>query len=309
MNLDQLGQWAGWLLDQFQQAMLWFLHRDFHQDFNQLKELLRAGWGHAFEGLHWIAVCLAFLSDVLKPLSRRSTRTLTYGGAGCSAASYAWMKFDTAWAEIAGDIFDFCLLLAILSFIVLWLQRATKGKEGETNGAIAALIPAVKGLQVKLGIIERKLDVIKDDTEALREAHEDHTRRVAEQHQEVMAGQAETQKQLQELRQLVDAIGKDKAAQAAEAGLGQETILQLARRIKPEVIGFEQAVKELEYAVGIALDVIAKGERGTNQEAFVEDVLKRLAETTRRGEYDAGSKAVDAALAELDQSHRRSRET
>jgi tetratricopeptide (TPR) repeat protein len=90
------------------------------------------------------------------------------------------------------------------------------------------------------------------------------------------------------------------SAKAAEAGLEQKTIFQLARRIRPEVIGFEQAVKELENAIGIALGVIAKGERGSNQEAFVEDVLKRLAETTKKGDFDGGAKAVDEALAELD---------
>src|SRR6202022_3980508 len=77
-----------------------------------------------------------------------------------------------------------------------------------------------------------------------------------------------------------------------------------------------QGIVELKNAVSIALDVIAKGERGSNQEAFVEDVLKRLAETTKRGDYDSGAKAVDDALAELDRREeehhaatRRSRET
>jgi hypothetical protein len=39
---------------------------------------------------------------------------------------------------------------------------------------------------------------------------------------------------------------------------------------------------ELRNAVAIALDVIARGERGINQEAFVEDVLKRVAETSKK---------------------------
>jgi len=266
------------------------------------------GWDKAFEGLHFVAVILAFLSDVLKPKSPAFTKRLAVGGAGCSAASLAGIEYGIVPWDTGTVIVVFSALLAVLSGVMLILQHA-KGEKGESEGALAALIPAVERLQRRLGIIEGTLGDIKQDTAALRDAHEDHARRVAAQHQEVMAGQAATQEQLQELKQLVDALGKDKAAQAAEAGLGRETILQLARRMKPEVIGFEQAIKELEYAVGIALDVIARGERGTNQEAFVEDVLKRLAETTRSGEYDAGSEAVDEALAELDQSHRRSRET
>ncbi|WGJ14837.1 tetratricopeptide repeat protein [Methylocapsa sp. D3K7] len=102
------------------------------------------------------------------------------------------------------------------------------------------------------------------------------------------------------------------SAKAVQAGLERETIFHLARCIRPEVIGFEQAVKELENAVATALDVIAKGERGSNQETFVEDILKRLAETTKKGDFDAGAKTVDDGIAVLDQQAdalRRSRET
>lgn len=103
-----------------------------------------------------------------------------------------------------------------------------------------------------------------------------------------------------EIAAKVVASVRGEIASAAQANMERETIFRLARGIRPEVIGFEQAVKELENAIGIALDVIAKGERSTNQEAFVEDVLKRLAETTKRGDFDSGAKAVDDALAELD---------
>lgn len=115
---------------------------------------------------------------------------------------------------------------------------------------------------------------------------------------------------------ILDLLAKELAAQltesskarAAEAGLEQGTIFNLALRIKPEVIGFDQVVKELENAVGIALNVIAQGERGTNQEEFVENVLKRLAEMTKRGDFDAGAKAVDDALAELDRREEEQRQ-
>jgi tetratricopeptide (TPR) repeat protein len=110
---------------------------------------------------------------------------------------------------------------------------------------------------------------------------------------------------------------RGETARAAEGGLERRTILELARRLKPdEVIDLDQAIKELEYLVGIALDVIAKGERGTNDDTFVNDVLKRLAVTTKAGLFDSGSQAVDQALTELDRREeeqrdnlRRSRET
>lgn len=101
--------------------------------------------------------------------------------------------------------------------------------------------------------------------------------------------------------QVVARLDKREIAKAAEAGLERTTILELARPLRPgEVIDPDQAIVELRNAVSIALDVIAKGERGSNQEAFVEDVLKRLAETTKKGDFDGGAKAVDNALAELD---------
>jgi tetratricopeptide (TPR) repeat protein len=116
---------------------------------------------------------------------------------------------------------------------------------------------------------------------------------------------------------VVARLDRREIAKAAEAGLERTTILELARPLRSgEAIDFDQAVVELRNAVGIALDVIAKGERGTNQEAFVEDILKRLAETTKKGDFDSGVKAVDDGLAELDRreeehraTSRRSRET
>src|SRR5262249_45942516 len=49
---------------------------------------------------------------------------------------------------------------------------------------------------------------------------------------------------------------------AGEAGLERQTIITLAKRLKPaEALNFDQAVKELGYAVEVALEVIARGER------------------------------------------------
>jgi tetratricopeptide (TPR) repeat protein len=91
-------------------------------------------------------------------------------------------------------------------------------------------------------------------------------------------------------------------AKAAEAGLERHAMLRIARRLKPdELLDFDQAMVEVEHAVEIALDVIARGERRGNLEAFVEDILTRLAAMTRAGEFDRGSRAVDDALRDLDQ--------
>ena len=65
--------------------------------------------------------------------------------------------------------------------------------------------------------------------------------------------------------ELVVALGKMGVLQNAEAaGLQRRTIIMLAQRLKPdERLSFDQAIKELERAVEVAFDVIARGERGT----------------------------------------------
>jgi tetratricopeptide (TPR) repeat protein len=95
------------------------------------------------------------------------------------------------------------------------------------------------------------------------------------------------------------------AKRAEEAGLERETIIALAKKIRPDdSIDFDLAVKELASAVEIALDAIALGQRGTNLDAFVNQVLQQLGELTKSGQFDKGSKVVDDALAELETEKR-----
>ena len=96
---------------------------------------------------------------------------------------------------------------------------------------------------------------------------------------------------------------------AEAAGLERQAMLRIARRLKPdEVLDFDQAVVEVEHAVDVALEVIARGERRGNLDEFVEAVLRRLAETTRAGEFDRGSREVDGALRDLDRREAEHRE-
>ena len=94
---------------------------------------------------------------------------------------------------------------------------------------------------------------------------------------------------------------------AEAAGLERRTVVKLAQRLNKEVIEFPQAVIELERAVEVAREVIARGERGTNHDAFVNAVLARVATETRSGDFDGGARTIDKGLAELDAAHRRSR--
>ncbi len=100
------------------------------------------------------------------------------------------------------------------------------------------------------------------------------------------------------------------AREAEKAGLDRSTIVSLAQRLRPEeTLDFDQAMRELERAVAIACDIIARGQRGTNHDEFVNAVLARVAADTQAGKFDAGARAIDEGLAELDAAHRRSKVT
>ncbi|WP_336490675.1 tetratricopeptide repeat protein [Methylobacterium nigriterrae] len=108
----------------------------------------------------------------------------------------------------------------------------------------------------------------------------------------------------EQLVAVLEARGLLAASEAA--GLQRRTIIGLAVRLKPDVSDFEQAVTELERAVEVALDVIARGERGTSEDAFVNAVLAQVAEKVRNDDLDGGARTVDEALAELEAKHRQS---
>jgi tetratricopeptide (TPR) repeat protein len=98
---------------------------------------------------------------------------------------------------------------------------------------------------------------------------------------------------------VLDARGETRRAESG--GLERQTIIKIARRLRPdEMLDFEQALAELENAVEIALDVIARGERSSNLDEFVDAVLAEVGEKTRIGEFDGAARAVDDALLELD---------
>ena len=95
-------------------------------------------------------------------------------------------------------------------------------------------------------------------------------------------------------------------AAADLAGLQRSTIIDLAQRLnKDDALDFSQAVKELERAIEVALDVL-QGERRSNDDAFVNAVLAQVAERVRSDDLDGGAEAIDAALALIEAGHRRS---
>ena len=92
--------------------------------------------------------------------------------------------------------------------------------------------------------------------------------------------------------------------QAGEtAGLQRRVIITLATRLRPEErLDFDQAVTELERSVEIALDVIQRGQRGADEDDFVNTVLAWVADKTKNHDLDGAAQAFDDALAEVPSS-------
>ena len=103
----------------------------------------------------------------------------------------------------------------------------------------------------------------------------------------------------EQLLRLLEDRGMLKTAE--RGGLERAIVLKLAKRLKPDdTLDFERAVAELENAITVALDVIARGRRRSNEDDFVNEVLKEVATHTQAGENERAAKAVDDALKELD---------
>ncbi|MBO0902505.1 tetratricopeptide repeat protein [Jiella sonneratiae] len=85
---------------------------------------------------------------------------------------------------------------------------------------------------------------------------------------------------------------------AAKAGIPEATIVELARRIAADVTDGDRALRELERAVAIAIEVQEDAARGSNTGAFVDEVLRRMAALSAEGRYDEASSEADRAFAD-----------
>jgi tetratricopeptide (TPR) repeat protein len=91
-------------------------------------------------------------------------------------------------------------------------------------------------------------------------------------------------------------------------GVPEDVIIALARPIAPAVTDRDQALNELERAVGIAAKVLKGGANADNLDSLVKDVLDELARLTREEKLDEASKIADDAFARWEQSEAERRE-
>jgi tetratricopeptide (TPR) repeat protein len=90
--------------------------------------------------------------------------------------------------------------------------------------------------------------------------------------------------------------------EADKAKIPEEVIIGLARRIAADITNIDQALRELERAVGIAIEIQRDGTRGSNAGDQVDLVLAKMAELSLRGENDAAAQIADDAYANWQKS-------
>ncbi|WP_244293077.1 tetratricopeptide repeat protein [Stappia sp. TSB10P1A] len=130
------------------------------------------------------------------------------------------------------------------------------------------------------------------------------TGRIEGNTEKLLAGQRAQDEQLNHIKALLAAMG-DKAATALASGITDAALIELARRVSADVSDPQQAFRELENAVEIAIRVQQEGRQGSNLGAFVDEVLARVATLAATGAYDEATAEIDAALAREAEEARR----
>jgi tetratricopeptide (TPR) repeat protein len=286
VQFDQdFGQLIGWLNEKSQQAILWVQSHDFKHGASLLKEAFEP----ARSWLHLIAVCFAFVSDVLKPLAPRFTKGLAIGGFTLSVPPFLGVEsgfVPEGLAPLASTLSVFCLSVAVLSSVVLFLQR------GHEHGALAELVPGVERLQERLGIIETKIDRVKEETEALRRGQEEEKARSEERHKEAIEGQ----KRLERLVMDVTAGG----ASAVQA------LRDIRELLRPEVPVIDETPDgKLPGLVKRILEDLQKpAARPEDFSGTVKRVLEEAQAQAAELKFADAAQVLDAALAETEAEDR-----
>ncbi|WP_417805300.1 tetratricopeptide repeat protein [Thalassospira lucentensis] len=83
-----------------------------------------------------------------------------------------------------------------------------------------------------------------------------------------------------------------------DANLDREKVMALARSTALNINDFDQALKELEYRVKVAIEVEQEGRAGSNLGDFVDAVLARVREKYDANDFDAAAAEADEGFAE-----------
>jgi hypothetical protein len=134
-----------------------------------------AGWAHTSAAL------IAFSSDVVKPVAPHCTVWVPIGALVLLTVLVVAMKLRQVSSDLLSTIVVFCITTAVLSVIVIGLQRYAGGQDG----AFAELVPGIKQMQQELGLIQTQIGQVQADTRQIRETQEAERKRAEERQNEL----------------------------------------------------------------------------------------------------------------------------
>ena len=105
----------------------------------------------------------------------------------------------------------------------------------------------------------------------------------------------------EQLAALLSEKDKQLAAQAKQAGVTEGMIIGLARhRPGSDATNVDQALRDLEYLVGLAINVQTGAARTGNEDALIAEVLRRVAAKTGAGDFAGALREIDGGLADVE---------
>ncbi|MEM7499161.1 MAG: hypothetical protein AAF371_14355 [Pseudomonadota bacterium] len=108
--------------------------------------------------------------------------------------------------------------------------------------------------------------------------------------------------------QMVNGLRADLRAAYREVGIKEGAIVQLAQRISEEIESFDQAVDQLEAAVGLFVEDMNRGAQPSNFGDWVDDVLARVQAFSREGLHEEGAAAAIDAFEQWEREEAERRE-
>ena len=240
----------------------------------RLAEARLTGWGI-------LLLCLGIASDLTQLFGN-----VAFWAAGASFALalvfLAALVLRTRFCQLCAVPFVIALVSTLVFAAVFGAQSLMAA---QARGVIADTVPGVAAGQNWLKEILDRLDTIGEDTAA--------TRQDAAEIRDTMA----TREDITGLEARLLAAMEDRVATARASGITDAALIELARRVSADVADPQQAFRELENAVDIAIRVQREGRQGSNLGAFVDEVLARVAALAATGAYDEATAEIDAALA------------
>jgi len=119
------------------------------------------------------------------------------------------------------------------------------------------------------------------------------------QAERAIVGQIERSQE--EINAKVDILVEQNKGLAEELHISKAALIAIVKRVAPDFDDLDAATLSIRELVRLARNAIDEGARAHNVEAFVDLVLKRVAEKTAAGDFEGAADETDGALAQWEQ--------